>query len=206
MVDIFELEPLENSSNVDNVQEKSKRSSRGGKSTEAKSQPFPANDNIVTQQTPKSRPSIATIKKGVTEFDLHNKFNLSDLQEFCKQHGLKTSGTKKHLIKQIRIFVDPENETENVPIGGFKNRKLTKGKRTRETAARPPISVITKGMTSDYLHNTFNASDLQQFLKTRSAPSTGQKKVLIKRVLEFLETGTTQPPKKRRKIKDYRWW
>jgi len=46
------------------------------------------------------------IEVGVSKEDLFQYYNVEDLQKWCKQHKLKTSGVKKDVIKRIISFLE----------------------------------------------------------------------------------------------------
>jgi len=50
-------------------------------------------------------------------------------------------------------------------------------------------------MTHQELHNTFNATDLQEYCKENGLLATGKKVLVIKRILKFLQTGEKELPK-----------
>jgi hypothetical protein len=54
-------------------------------------------------------PPLTNIKKGVTGQDLHNLYNVTDLQEWCRQHGVDHTGKKSAVIKRILYQLDPTN-------------------------------------------------------------------------------------------------
>lgn len=63
----------------------------------------------------------SNIKKGITADDLQNLYNLTDLQEFCRQNEIVHTGKKPQLIKRIITFLET----------GQKTPKKGKGKRSR---------------------------------------------------------------------------
>jgi len=50
-------------------------------------------------------PPLSNIKKGITRDDLQNKYNVTDLQQWCKENGLASSGKKPQLIKHILEYL-----------------------------------------------------------------------------------------------------
>jgi len=142
-----------------------------------------------------TKPSLSSIHKGTTAFDLHNTHNLTDLQKYCKSHSLAATGSKKDVIKRILEFVDPKHETPHVPIGGiYRGRHLKKPRKKRDLPPRPPISTIKKGASKDELHNKFNLTDLQEYCKRNAIKSLGTKPLLIKRIVHYLDTGEKKLP------------
>jgi hypothetical protein len=68
-------------------------------------------------------PPLETIVKGkYTAADLHNLFNLTHLQEYCKKEGLPATGPKKKIIKRIDHYLET-GEKEEKP----KKKKQKKG-------------------------------------------------------------------------------
>jgi len=80
-------------------------------------------------RTPYVAPPLSTIVKGqYTAADLHNKFNLTDLQKYSKQEGLKSSGQKKHLIKRIIAYLETGKKDEPQDSKKSSKTKSTKAK------------------------------------------------------------------------------
>lgn len=124
-----------------------------------------------------------SIKKGVTAFFLHQNFNKSELEEYLKSQGLKHTGSKRELIHEILKHVDPNNETEPVPITGVKKKK----RKTKEPHQSPPLTNIKKGVTAFYLHQNYNHTDLVEYLKQEGLPTAGKKAALIKRIIQHID-------------------
>jgi hypothetical protein len=51
-------------------------------------------------------PPLENIKKGITKADLHNQYNLTDLQAWCKEQELPFTGKKGVLIKIILEYLE----------------------------------------------------------------------------------------------------
>jgi len=76
-------------------------------------------------------PPLSTIVKGqYSAADLHNKFNLTDLQKYAKQEGLKSSGQKKKIIKRIVTYLETGKKDESAPKKGKPKAKGTKQKKS----------------------------------------------------------------------------
>lgn len=54
-------------------------------------------------------PPLSNIKKGVTGQDLHNLYNVTDLQDWCRQNKVDHTGKKSAVIKRILYTLDPVN-------------------------------------------------------------------------------------------------
>lgn len=54
-------------------------------------------------------PPLTHIKKGITGQDLHNLYNVTDLQDWCRQHKVDHTGKKSAVIKRILYTLDPLN-------------------------------------------------------------------------------------------------
>jgi len=63
------------------------------------------------------------IKKGVTFDDIFQHYYVDEVRDWCKEHGLKTTGKKTVLIKRIVAFLDGDEETTKA-----KPRAAGKGK------------------------------------------------------------------------------
>jgi len=160
-----------------------------------------------------------------------NKLPLSILKSYCKRFELKTKGAKTQLVESLMVFIfelEPLGEAAgqastngdeaSTPSKKEKEKKEIKTeaqeKETNEKAAtpstpqknapRPSISTIVKGMTYTQMFDTFNLTDLVQYCKEKNMKSTGKKPVVIKRILQYLESGTLEAPtplgKKKRKF------
>lgn len=58
----------------------------------------------------------SNIKKGITKQDLHDLYNFTDLQDFCRENGLEYSGKKALLIRRIIAFVETGEKGAVKPI------------------------------------------------------------------------------------------
>jgi len=74
-------------------------------------------------------PPLENIKKGISSTDLRDLYNVTDLQEWCRQQGIASSGLKKSiLIKTILQYLD----TGVAPKAASKRGKAKgKGKRRK---------------------------------------------------------------------------
>jgi hypothetical protein len=84
-------------------------------------------DSRPTSSTGKGRskyqaPPLSNIKKGVTGQDLHNLYNVTDLQDWCKQNRVDHTGKKSAVIKRILYSLDPANTKPPPPK---KSRKFS---------------------------------------------------------------------------------
>jgi len=71
-------------------------------------------------------PPLGNIKKGITKEDLHNLYNVTDLQEFCKKEGLDHNGKKSLVIKRILNYLETGEKPAKKP--GKKGKKGSKKK------------------------------------------------------------------------------
>jgi len=89
-------------------------------------------------RAPYVAPPLSTIVKGqYSAADLHNKFNLTDLQKYAKQEGLKSSGQKKNLIKRIITYLETGKKDE----GQDSKKPKTKGAKEKKSGVgkkKPP--------------------------------------------------------------------
>jgi len=51
-----------------------------------------------------------TIKKGISYQDIFQHYYVDEVQDYCKENGLKVSGTKPEIIKRIIAFLDGDTE------------------------------------------------------------------------------------------------
>jgi len=51
-------------------------------------------------------PPLSNIQKGVSRDDLHNLYNVTDLQQWCKENAVYHMGKKSVLIKRILMFLE----------------------------------------------------------------------------------------------------
>lgn len=54
-------------------------------------------------------PPLSQIKKGISGQELHNLYNVTDLQEWCRLHKADHTGKKSAVIKRILYTLDPAN-------------------------------------------------------------------------------------------------
>lgn len=78
------------------------------------------------------------IKAGISKEDLHQHYNLTDLQDWCKDHKVKSSGNKKEIIKRIIAFLSGDktvmvDETKKAPSSPSKKKaKKTEDKKKKK--------------------------------------------------------------------------
>lgn len=89
-----------------------------------------------------------------------------------------------------------------------KEKKSAKGKEASEKPARekwvsPPIKTINEGKYDDYvsLYDNFNLPDLVAYCKEEGLKSTGKKKDVINRILNYRSTGEKEEPGESKKRK-----
>jgi hypothetical protein len=66
---------------------------------------------------------FSNIKKGVSAEDLHNLYNVTDLQEWCKRNNLNYTGKKPAIIKRILHYL----QTGQRPIKKLLKKRKRKG-------------------------------------------------------------------------------
>jgi len=96
-------------------------------------------------------PPLNTIRKGAyssTEF--HDKFNLTDLQEYCKLHSMRTSGPKKDIIKRIQKFLETGKVEEAKTLKRKKkgNGKTKNKKRKKNSSSKSSESSSSSSSSS----------------------------------------------------------
>lgn len=68
------------------------------------------------------------IKKGITYDEIFQHYYVDEVRDYCKEHGLKTSGKKSDLIKRILAFLEGDEETTKAQPAGKRGRKKGSGK------------------------------------------------------------------------------
>lgn len=106
-------------------------------------------------RTPWVAPALSTIVKGkYSAADLHNKFNLTHLQDYCKQEGLKSHGQKKILIKTIIHYL----ETGEKQLGDVKKKGPGKPKKAKSKTTKKTAGSKKKASKDDKPENTASTS------------------------------------------------
>lgn len=86
-------------------------------------------------------PPLSNIKKGITAEELHNFYNVTDLQEWCKQNNLDYSGKKPVIIKRIIEYL----RTGQRPL----KKMFHKGKKRGESGGGSGVSTKQDSTTDD---------------------------------------------------------
>jgi len=96
-----------------------------------KEKALPKKEVARVPRVPYVSPPLSTIVKGqYSAADLHNKFNLTDLQKYAKQEELKSSGQKRSLIKRITNYLETGRKDEKKETKKAKPKaKSTKSKK-----------------------------------------------------------------------------
>jgi len=69
------------------------------------------------------------IQKGTTYEDVFQHYYVGEVRDWCREHGLKTSGKKGVLIRRVLAFLDGDEEsTKAHPSKGAKKAKANGGK------------------------------------------------------------------------------
>jgi len=72
------------------------------------------------------------IKKGITFDDIFQHYYVDEVRDWCKEHGIKTSGKKTVLIKRILAFLDGDESVkvnEKKAANGAKSKGRGKAKK-----------------------------------------------------------------------------
>jgi hypothetical protein len=107
MAAIFNLEPLDKKKLAhkqrQREEEQEKRERPGRKKTKRGKSRYKA-------------PPLSNIKRGITKQELHDLYNFTDLQEYCKEHELDYTGKKALLMRRIIAFLETGDKgTVKVP-------------------------------------------------------------------------------------------
>jgi len=159
MVHIFELEPLEEEKEngkakpkKDKKKEKTEKSKKWSRSASASKSPKPKKAKTKEEKPKKEKkpkvskeakkrekfvaPPLDTIRKGKfdTYVDLYDNFNLPDLQGYCKQESIPSSGKKKEIIKRILGYLETGKiETQTAKKRGKPKKKSTPATKKQKT-------------------------------------------------------------------------
>jgi len=68
------------------------------------------------------------IEKGATYEDIFQHYYVTEVRQWCKDHGLKTSGKKGALIRRILAYLDGDETTKSLPPGQRNKKRKGKGK------------------------------------------------------------------------------
>jgi len=68
------------------------------------------------------------IEKGVTYEDIFQHYYVTEVRQWCKDHGLKTSGKKGALIRRILAYLDGDESVKSLPPGQRAKKRKGKGK------------------------------------------------------------------------------
>eukprot|EP01119_Soliformovum_irregulare_P017722 TRINITY_DN530_c0_g1_i1.p2 TRINITY_DN530_c0_g1~~TRINITY_DN530_c0_g1_i1.p2 ORF type:complete len:326 (-),score=124.62 TRINITY_DN530_c0_g1_i1:211-1188(-) len=90
-------------------------------------------------KSPKFSSKKLPIEKGITYQDIFQHYYSEDLHEYCKEHELKNSGTKKELINRILAFVNDDDMTTKVGA-----KRASSPKRKRSSSASKKTKKSTK--------------------------------------------------------------
>jgi len=136
------------------------------------------------------------------------------LRKYCSDFNLSKGGSPEEVIDRLMVKI-----FELEPLFGKKKSKKEDGKREnsdesksrkskdhhdgeekksgkRQKHISPPQSSIKKGAyTAQEFHDKFNLTDLHEFCKSHKLPRHGPKKEIIKRIIQYLETGEVPEPK-----------
>jgi hypothetical protein len=107
----------------------------------------------------------------------------------------KTKGKGKEKAEKTEKKKDtPEKDKSAEKKATKKEKAEPKPKRTKFVA--PPLETIRKGKFDTYpaLYDNFNLPDLAAYCKQEGLKISGKKPQLIKRILEYLETGKKDEP------------
>jgi len=121
--------------------------------------------------------------QGIVDAILVHMFQLEPLESFQKQLEKEKMNAKKEKQPKQSKKGKKRKREESPDESGSK-------KRTKYQC--PPLTNIKKGITREELHNLYNQTDLQEYCKEQEMLHTGKKSVIIKRILNFLETGNKE--------------
>jgi len=150
----------------------------------------PKQEKKKKKAAPKVSKHKPELEKGVEYQDVFQHYYLEELVEFAKKNGIKTSGTKKELIKRIIAWLDGDKEntlsgTKKTPKrrkrSGSKKRASTgkkdaEGGEKAEAAAEPAESADDDGeLDLDHL-SKYTVAQLKKYCDEEALQVKGTKK------------------------------
>jgi len=104
------------------------------------------------------------IEKGITFEEVFQHYYATEVRNWCKEHGLKTSGKKPELIKRILAFLEGD-ETTTKPKGtgpGRKGKKGKKGKTAKGAEAKTESESKGDAQKKDEKHDEGDSNDKKE--------------------------------------------
>jgi len=138
------------------------------------------------KEKPEKESKSSTKEKGSKS---NGKEKKSKDKESTKEKKSKEKGSSTRSSK------DKEKGTK---AKSSKDKKTEKP--TREKFVAPPLETIRKGKYDNFtaLYDNFNLPDLVRYCKQQQLRSLGNKRMVIKRILHFLETGEKETTKEKK--------
>jgi len=110
------------------------------------------NNKPVTKSKPKRKKSEPTLnlkkrpelKAGITAPNVHQYYSKPELQKFCEEHGLMTSGRLTHLAARVARFLNGEEEKPTE-----KKKRKRASSTNKRPAKKPKTTKNEKGKDSE---------------------------------------------------------
>ncbi len=172
MVHIFELEPLDQEKEGEEAEkpQKGKKGSKEKSDKSDKEEKKPKKDSKSKVKPTKEKKSTKPKKES-------------------KSKAPESNGTSRSRSRSA----SPEKKEKKVATKGRSKKEKKKGK---EKWVAPPLETIRKGKYDSFtsLYDNFNLPDLVRYTKSKQMKSSGNKKIVIKRIVRYLETGELEAP------------
>jgi len=100
-------------------------------------QNLPKKEKKISQKPKKTKKKA--LVEGITYDEVFQHYYLDEIQDWCKENKLKTTGTKKVLIKRILAFFDgdKENTLASTNVKSPKSPKKAASKKTETPSSKP---------------------------------------------------------------------
>eukprot|EP01123_Difflugia_compressa_P012731 TRINITY_DN5574_c0_g1_i1.p1 TRINITY_DN5574_c0_g1~~TRINITY_DN5574_c0_g1_i1.p1 ORF type:complete len:364 (-),score=87.81 TRINITY_DN5574_c0_g1_i1:184-1275(-) len=95
----------------------------------------PQKKKIKQEKASKKKPKI---KAGITKVDLQTHFYRDELYDYCKEHDLNTSGSKKDYIARIMAHLEGRDQPKTNKKGAMLNKSKRKKRKTSSTDEEQP--------------------------------------------------------------------
>jgi len=79
---------------------------------------------VKAEKASKKKPDL---KDGIKKVDLEQWYYRNELEEFCKDNGIKRGGNKREIIKRILLFFEGDKSSKVFPMKKKKSKRGSKG-------------------------------------------------------------------------------
>jgi hypothetical protein len=124
-------------------------------------------------QTVKPSKKKPDIKNGISKMDLNHYYYRNDLYDYCKEHGLNTTGNKKEFIQRILAHVEGRPQP---PVKGKKKSKKKKNSKKSEESSKSDKSDSDSEEKSDEKSKTKSPEKGKEKTKEKEAKEKEKEK------------------------------